>query len=203
MSSVERIGVFGGTFDPIHCAHLEIARTAVREAALDRVLFVVSACPPHKRMRSPIAKVEDRYAMVRAAVKDELKMEASCLEIDRPGPSYTVETLETLRALHPDAQLFLILGMDSLVDLPHWKHPQRILELARLLVVRRPGTWNIPESVKGHFELLSLRETTLSSTEVRRRVSAGEDVREMLPAAVEQLIREKNIYEVGPVLPAH
>jgi nicotinate-nucleotide adenylyltransferase len=190
--------VFGGTFDPIHNTHLNIARTALTQASLDRLLFVVAGTPPHKR-HATIASPEDRFAMVEAAVADESGMEASRIELDRPGPSFTVDTLALLHDQFPDAALYLVLGMDALIDLPKWRAPERIKFLARLLVVPRPGEWDIPDSMNGHYEMLDFCETEISSTEIRRRIVAGKPLDEFLPAAVSRLIREKGIYRSCPL----
>lgn len=196
MDKAKRIGVFGGTFDPIHKTHLDIGRAAVKQASLDRLLFVVAADPPHKR-HATFATPEDRYALVEAALAEEPDMAASRVELDRPGPSYTADTLLLLKSQHPDATFFLVVGMDALIDLPRWRSPSRILSLAHLLVVPRPGQWDIPASVEGHYELLDFLRTEVSSTEVRRRIAAGEPLDDLLPPAVARLIEERGIYRSG------
>lgn len=208
MNKKQRIGVFGGSFDPIHNAHLAIARAALTEANLDRVLFVVAARPPHKKVAEafspahglpvPHATPEERYAMVAAALADQPRMIPSRLELEREGPSYTVDTLRCLQAQFPRAEWFLILGMDSLADLPNWKDPQGILDRAHLLVAPRPGTWDIPRELEGRYDVLAFHETGISSTEVRRRIAAGDRLDACLPPAVERLIREKGIYAASP-----
>lgn len=190
--------MFGGTFDPIHNAHLDIGRAAVEQANLDRLLFVVAGEPPHKR-DATFAPAEDRFHLVEAALANEPHMEASRIELDRDGPSYTVETLGQLNELHPEASLFLVLGMDALIDLPCWRDSNRILSLARLLVVPRPGNWVIPSLVRGFFDMLQFDQTEISSTEVRRRIVAGESLAPILPLAVHRLIEQKGIYRSCPV----
>lgn len=190
--------MFGGTFDPIHKAHVDIGRAAVTQAYLDRLLFVVAGDPPHKR-DATYAPAEDRFRMVEAALAEETGMEASRIELDRNGPSYTADTLSLLHEQHPHAKLFLVLGMDALADLPHWRGPERILSLARLLVVPRPGEWNVPQAVRGHFDMLRFEQTEISSTEVRRRIVAGEPIEPFLPPAVFRLIEGKGIYRSCPV----
>jgi len=191
----EHIGVFGGTFDPIHNAHLAIARAALAEAGLDRVIFVVAARPPHKE-GGAVADPEDRYAMVAAAVANEDGMEASRLELEREGLSYTTDTLAELERLYPQGHLHLILGLDSLVDFPKWKDPAGILARARVLAVSRPGSLRVAPELEGHYDLLPFEETDLSSTEVRRRITEGEPLDDVLPAAVQEIIRERHIYGV-------
>jgi len=195
--SVRRLGVFGGTFDPVHNTHLDIAHAAQNHSRLDRVLFVVSARPPHKET-GVYATPEERYAMVCAALEDRPALEPSRLELDRPGHSYTCDTLRRLHTRYPDTALFLILGFDSLVDLPNWKAPEEILALARLLVVPRPGPPRaVPRGVQGHYELVPFDAVDLSSTEVRERVIAGAPYDDLVPPAVGRLIRTQGIYRVG------
>ncbi len=190
------IGVFGGTFDPVHNAHCDIAYAAMEQAGLDRVIFVVSARPPHKG-EGIAASPEERYAMVQAAVAGEPRFQASRIELDRAGPSYTVDTLRQIRKDFPGARLHLIVGWDSLADLPHWRSPEAILNLARLLVVPRPGLARVaPESLEGHYDALAFRETALSSTEVRDRILAGQPFDTLVPPPVASLIRERGIYHV-------
>ena len=198
MNNPERIGVFGGTFDPIHNAHLDIARAAREQARLDRVIFVVSARPPHKS-GDTFASAEDRYAMLEAAVaSDDDGFEPSRIEMDREGPSYTVDTLRALARLHVGAALFLIIGLDSLLDLPKWKDPQGILALARVLAVPRPGlAKTIPAAFEGRYDLIRFRETLVSSTEVRERILAGSVFGDLVPPLVEEMIRTRRLYHVS------
>jgi nicotinate-nucleotide adenylyltransferase len=184
--------VFGGTFDPPHKAHLAIARTARREAGLDLVLFVVAARPPHKRRIFVTAG--ERYQMVEAAVAGEEGMEASRLELDRGGPSYTADTLRELERIYPGAELRLILGQDSLVDLPKWRAPEEILERCRLLVVSRPGEEGAPSELEGKYDLLPFRERDISSTEIRERLLEGRPLDDLVPEPVERLIRQRDLY---------
>ena len=193
MNEPGRIGVFGGTFDPIHNAHLRIARCARDFGGLDLILFVVSARPPHKR-RGTTASAEQRFAMVEAAVAGEPAFRASRIEIDRDGPSYTVDTLRELRQRYPQAKLFLIMGLDSLRDLPHWKAPDEILALADVLAAPRPGDWTLPPSLDGHYQILPLEKVPVSSTEVRERTDEGLPLDDMLPPPVEALVRKWGLY---------
>jgi len=191
----ERIGIFGGSFDPVHNAHCAIAEASIREAGLDRVIFVVAARPPHKASGTE-ADAEDRYDMVCAAVKDLPQTEVSRIELDRAGPSYTVDTLRAFQERYPSDRLFLILGFDSLLDLPRWKDYREILAGARPLVVPRLGLdQTVPAELEGQYDLLPFRATDLSSTELRERIISGLPFADLVPAAVAQLIREKGIYD--------
>lgn len=188
-----RIGVFGGTFDPIHNAHIQIGRAARDQAHLDRVLFVVAHIPPHKQDNTD-ASSEDRYAIVEAALADEPGLEASRIELDRDGVSYTADTLQALHELHPSAELVLIIGMDSLIDLPRWRNPERILECASLVVVPRPGEWKPPPELDGKFQLLDFDLVDVSSTDVRARLESGVNLDGIVPPAAAKRIREKGLY---------
>jgi len=133
--------------------------------------------------------------MVEAALSGERRMTASRIELDRQGPSYTVDTLKAFQEEYPGAQLLLIVGQDALRDLPKWHDPRGILSLARLLVVPRPGMANeIDASLEGHYDWLPFRETALSSSEIREHIASGVPFGHLVPPAVEALIREKGIY---------
>jgi nicotinate-nucleotide adenylyltransferase len=193
MSDKHRIGILGGTFDPIHNTHLAIAQTAFKEASLDKVLFLVAASPPHKK--GMIATPEQRYAMVQAAVQNEPAFEASDIEINREGPSYTAVTLRELKNLYPDSEFFLIMGLDSLIDFPNWREPDTILSLATILAVTRPGNGSeLPGSLDGHYRLLPFSESEVSSTAVRLKVRQGGDLKNVLPPAVSDIIKKEGIY---------
>lgn len=194
MNAPKRIGVFGGTFDPIHNAHIEAARTALEAADLDLVLFVVAARPPHKS-RDTGAPPEQRLAMVRAALAGEPRMEACDIEFRRDGPSYTYETLEEIQRAHPGAKLFLIIGLDSLKDLPNWKNPEGVLSRAELLVLPRPANNSgVPRELEGRYTLLPFRENQISSTDIRRRVAEGGPIADLTPPAVVELIEKEGLY---------
>ncbi|HEO71759.1 MAG TPA: nicotinate (nicotinamide) nucleotide adenylyltransferase [Candidatus Hydrogenedentes bacterium] len=194
MSKPQRIGVFGGTFDPIHNAHVRIAKAAREQAQLDKVLFVVAAQPPHKSGRTLGASSEDRYAMVEAAVAEEPGLEASRVELDREGPSYTAETLDILQQQYPNAALFLIIGLDSLADLPHWRAPEKILTRAHLLVAPRPGAFEIPKPLEGGYTMLDIAPIAMSSTEVRDRAARHEPYEELLPPLVGRYVKQHGTY---------
>lgn len=194
VASSERIGVYGGTFDPIHSTHVAIAEAALEQAKLDRVLFMVAQCPPHKQAEV-FASAAERCAMVDRATVHHDRLEMSALELDREGPSYTADTLEALKGLHPEAALFLIVGEDSLVDIPKWYNPDRILELSHILVVHRPDAdTDTPTALSGHYDWITFEESALSSTAVRKAIAAGDDVDEMLDPAVQEYIEAKGLY---------
>lgn len=196
MNRPRRIGVYGGTFDPVHGVHLDVARAALQQAGLDEVLFVVSAAPPHKR-HGVHARAEDRLAMVEAALTEagDPRLKASRIELDRPGPSYTADTLRDLHALNPGAELFLIIGADALRDLPGWREPDLILARAKLLAVPRPGfDPAAANTLDGHFQLLNFPAQDVSSTEIRARAASGSTLSGLVPAAVARIIEQRELY---------
>jgi nicotinate-nucleotide adenylyltransferase len=184
-----RVGVFGGTFDPVHVGHLAIALAALESVPLDRVLFVPVRRSPLKD-RDPIAGVADRLAMLEAAISGEPRFALSRVELERDGVSYTVDTLE---ALQPEGDLFLILGGDALADLARWRRPDRIRELATLLVAARPGA---PEPDPVHrARAFDAPQLDVSSRELRARAARGLSLRYLVPDAVWEHIRKRGLYK--------
>ncbi len=188
-----RIGVLGGSFDPVHLGHVALAEAARDRLRLDRVLLVPAACQPLKP-GGPCASAEDRYAMVRLAVRGRPGLEASDLEIRRPGPSYTVDSLREIRAgLPPEADVFLLLGADAMADLPRWREADGIRRLAVVVGCSRPGCPPPRGSALG----LEADTPEVSSTEVRSRAAAGEPLAGLVPDDVAAFIEARGLYR-GP-----
>jgi nicotinate-nucleotide adenylyltransferase len=193
------VGVFGGTFDPIHLAHLAVAESARDSLGLERVLFVPAGVPPHKPGQAISAGI-DRLAMVEAAIAGNPAFEASRIELDRPGPSYTVDTLELLTETHTD--LVLILSTEAYAGLPTWHEPRRVLGLARLAVAPRDGYPDAgPELVarqfpgsEGKVVVLDGPRIRLSASELRARAAAGRSLRYLVPDAVAAYIGDHDLY---------
>jgi nicotinate-nucleotide adenylyltransferase len=192
-----RVGVLGGTFDPVHRGHLALAGAARDELGLGEVLFVPAGQPWRKAGRI-VAPAGDRLAMLRLALEGEAVFRVETLEVDRHGPSYTADTLEALRAARPEDELFFIVGEDALADLPNWVRPERILELATLAVARRAGVRPMAgEGLPGLRERavwLKMPLVRVSATEIRERVRRGEPIDGMVPPAVAAYIREQGLY---------
>jgi len=187
---VNRIGVFGGSFDPPHLAHLVIAEQARAQAGLDRVLWVPARRSPLKPSGSA-ADEEHRLAMVRLAVEGHDGFAVWDGELRRPAPSWTVDTLDELTREYPGGELFLILGGDSLESLPRWRDPGRIRRLARLLVYPRHGSEPVErEGITG----LDVPLLEMSSTDIRRRVEAGQSIRYLVPDSVRDYIDRHGLY---------
>ncbi len=184
-----RIGVFGGTFDPVHVGHLAIALAALGSVPLDRVLFVPVRRSPLKD-RDPLASTADRVAMLETAIASEPRFALSRAELEREGVSYTVDTLEQLRS---QGELFLILGSDALADLARWRAPDRIRELATILVAARPGA---PEPGAMHgARAFDAPRLDISSRELRARAARGMSLRYLVPDAVWEHIRRRGLYK--------
>lgn len=195
-----RIGILGGTFDPPHDGHLLIARVAQSQLLLDRALFAPAGVQPLKPDRR-VTPAEQRAEMVRLAIAGEPGFELCRIDLDRPGPHYTVDLLRIASGVYPGAELWFLAGGDSLADLLRWRDPQQIIELARLAVVRRPGSqpdWTALDAalpdLRGRIDWIDAPPIDISGTEIRRRVRAGEPIDELAPAAVVQYIVEKGLY---------
>jgi nicotinate-nucleotide adenylyltransferase len=197
-----RLGLFGGTFDPIHLGHLILAEQCRESCSLDRVWFVVAGEPPHKR--GDRTAVAHRLEMARIAVAGRKEFAVSDIEATRPGPHYSVETLETVCREHPEDQLFFLIGADSLNDLPGWREPGRIARMATIVVVNRPGIEEAaleayPDWGASARKLLSVTipPIGIASTDLRRRVREGRSIRYMVPRGVEAYIEAQALYREG------
>jgi nicotinate-nucleotide adenylyltransferase len=199
-----RLGIFGGSFDPVHNGHLELARCCQREAALDEVWFMPTAVQPLKHA-GPQATNQQRLEMLRLAIEHEPKWRVCTLEIDRGGYSYTVDTLRQIHTELPDAVLFFMIGADALRDVPHWKEPAEIFSLSTPLVVHRAGQSQADLSELAKFcsadhqpQLINMPAMPESSTEIRRRLAAGDPIDSLVPAAVAHFIGDHSLYRYAP-----
>lgn len=197
------IGVLGGTFDPIHVGHLIVAEEARMKLGLSEVLFVPAGEPWLKQDRD-ITPAVNRVEMVRRGIADNPYFKLNTLEVDRPGPSYTVDTLETLQdQLSSETSLFFILGRDTLGELPLWKEPRKVVQLCRLVVPPRLGSRDLrhlEEAIPGLLERviqLDMPVIGISSSEIRQRIARGLSIRYLVPTAVERYIAEQRIYPVS------
>jgi nicotinate-nucleotide adenylyltransferase len=187
-----RLGIFGGTFDPPHLGHLVAASEVAAALTLDRVVWVPAAVHPFKRGRVA-APPAVRLEMVRAAIAGDPRFTADGVELERSGPSYTVDTLRALQARHPGAELFFVTGAENLRELHLWHQPDEVVRLARLVGVWRGGE-GVPADARYPAQAVRVTRIDLSSTEVRRRVGAGEAIRYLVPDAVAALIARHGLY---------
>lgn len=195
-----RVGLMGGTFDPIHMGHLILAEQARERFALERVLFVVAAIPPHK-LEGSVTEVVHRLEMTRLAVADNDSFECSTIEIERAGPSYTVDTVRQVLELYgPDSALYVLLGADEGRDLTKWREPYEIARLARIVIANRPGLpagdviESLPKDLASGIIPLDMPGVDISSTDLRERVRSGRSIRYLVPRAVEDYIWSKGLY---------
>ncbi len=200
MTEHQRIGVFGGTFDPPHIGHLIVATELAWALDLDRLLFVPAGRPPHKNA-AIVSDDDDRLAMLHLALADDPAFEVSTVDLERPGPSFTADLLALLAERLGPATLVFLMGEDSLRDLPGWERPHEIVALAEIGVAARPGVdadlSAIHAMLPGSVGRVSLVETTsvgISSTDLRRRVAAGAPIRHQVPLAVEAYIERRGLY---------
>jgi nicotinate-nucleotide adenylyltransferase len=204
---VARVGILGGTFNPPHLGHLAIARAALEELALERVVLMPVHTPPHKREQHDEvpAHPEHRLAMCRLLVQATEHVEVCALEAGRPGPSFTVDTLRDIHASHPDAELTFLIGADSASTLPSWREPAALLELAGLAVAARSGSdrERVLRTIasishgRASVEFLDMPEIDVSASMVRAKVAAGNTVEELVGGAVSDYITEHHLYRIG------
>jgi nicotinate-nucleotide adenylyltransferase len=197
----QRLGVFGGTFDPPHHGHLALAEWARAELGLERVLFVPAGAPPHKR-RTALSSVAHRVAMTRLAVRGNSAFEVSTIESGRRGPSWTADTIRGLAAAHPRARLYLLMGADMFATFATWREPDEIARRAALVVALRPGSRvprRVPAPVRDRRGVVWLANPGLdvSSRALRQRARAGRSLRYLVPDAVDRYIERHRLYDGG------
>ena len=198
-------GILGGAFDPVHNGHLEMARAAMAEGGLDRVIFIPAAISPFK-IDGPIASPSDRLEMLNRAIADYPDYEVSEIELDRKEISYTIETIRELEQEHGGAELYLIIGMDNLLSIAGWKNIELLIERCRFIIITRPEFeidrltgenkyWTDKIMVSGRGSIIS-RDLPVSSTAIREAVGEGEDISDLVPEAVNSYIKETGLYKV-------
>ncbi len=197
---IRRIGVMGGTFDPIHYGHLVAAEEAYFSLGLAEVLFVPTGTPPHKD-RGQVSAAEDRYTMTLLATVDNPHFKISRLEIDREGTSHTVDTLREMRHWYAPGSVvfYFITGLDAVLDILNWKEPEEIAAFSKIVAVSRPGynphrLEDLPSTIRRSVIPLEIPLLAISSTEIRRRVNLGRSIRYLAPWPVEHYIYKKALY---------
>ena len=199
-----KLGVLGGTFDPIHYGHLAIAEECRVRLGLERILFIPAGEPPHKRDRL-ISPTRHRVAMVRLAIASNPWFELSLIEVNRLGPSFTVDTLVRLREERgPETEMYFIVGTDALAEIPTWHEPAQVVSLCQIVAVPRPGfedfepaslEWAIPGAAR-RIHVLAAPELRISSCDLRRRVADGLPIKYQVPEAVERYIYCHGLYRI-------
>lgn len=202
--AAKRVGIIGGSFDPVHLGHLIIAQDALERLDLSEIIFIPAAIPPHKQHVQQVAP-EHRMNMLRLAIEEDPRFSLSDIELKRGGISYTVDTLRELRVLHPAAELILIIGSDTLVDLQNWHQTSDLLSLCNVATFLRPGEDSmdsiaekitLPAEQKKRLmaNVIEAHLVEISSTEIRKRVGEGLGLRDLAPPKVERYIYEHGLY---------
>jgi len=186
-----RIAIYGGTFDPVHHAHLILAREAIETLRLQKVIFVPAAVSPFKKS-APVASGEIRLSMLRAATKDEIGFAVDDCELRRPPPSYTIDTIEDVQRRERDAEIYCLIGEDNVAELAKWHRFVELEKIVRFVVLDRTGG---PANYS--YEIIR-RRIDISATEIRNRVASGQSIRYFVPQAVEEIIRREKLYQEQP-----
>lgn len=189
-----KIGILGGSFDPIHHGHLALARESEKQFKLDKILFLPALLPPHKKGDPSLNPAPLRARMVELAILGKPNWELCDLELGRPGISYTVDTLRQLRRIYPSPhELFFIAGADSLQELKQWKEPEEILKLSEWIVAPRPF-FPLPRKLPARVHRLQISPMAISASELRERIERGEAISEWVPEKVRDYMQRMNVY---------
>jgi nicotinate-nucleotide adenylyltransferase len=193
---MDRIGIMGGTFNPIHYGHLRAAESARERFNLKKVIFVPAYKPPHKGDEIIIAPPQDRYAMVLLAISSHPQFSISDIELKRGGRSYTYLTIKEFHRNYPKTEIFFITGADAIAQLPTWKNAEELISLCRFIAVSRPNyKLEIPNNFFSNTYILEISGFDISSTLIREKIKAGESIKYLLPEEVEVYIYKNNLYK--------
>ena len=199
MSLQGRVGLFGGTFNPLHNAHLKVARIALEQCGLSEIVIIPNGIPPHKPIQPRVDK-EDRLRMVEEAISDDPRLSVSRIEVDREGPSYTIDTIRAMSHDYPQGICFII-GADRLVQIETWREPEALLRSVPFVLAPRAGVdmrlFREPPFDVMELYTLQMEEVDLSSTHLRERIRRGEAIEEWVPASVARYVAEHGLYKHG------
>ncbi|MDD5618304.1 MAG: nicotinate-nucleotide adenylyltransferase [Candidatus Omnitrophica bacterium] len=187
-----RIGIFGGTFNPIHFGHLVLAEQAYEKLGLDKIIFIPSFYPPHKK-NSEIILASHRYNMVKLAIRKNPRFEISDIEIKRKGRSFLIDTLRELKKIYPKAKLFFISGSDVSDQMNRWKSINEIFSLAKFVLAKRPG-YRLKKYSK-NISVISITELDISSSMIRRKIKTHQSIRYLMPLRVYRYIKQRGLYK--------
>ena len=195
MAHARKMGILGGTFDPIHMGHLVLAEQVKEKLKLDEIVFIPCFCPPHKTRRKP-SPAKDRFRMTQLALEHNPFFSVSDVEVKRRGISYTVDTLRQLKNLYPGSNIYFVTGSDALNEICTWKDPEKIYKLAKVVIAIRPGFDELdPEN---HFakrsKIVEITGVDISSSQIRDRVKSGRSIKYLVPCKVEEYIKRRRLY---------
>ncbi len=193
---MKKVGLFGGTFNPPHLGHMLFAQEAMLECELDEIWFIPVNFPPHKKSED-LASNKDRYDLLKACTKDNPRFSVLTIELERSGPSYTIDTVKYLQKKHPDIKFYFLIGGDMIDYLPKWERIDELVTLISFIGAKRPGFEEVPPGFKEHVHFIDMIQVDFSSTLIRERIRAGKPVTYMVPEAVEKLMKERGLYETG------
>ncbi|KHF41931.1 nicotinate-nucleotide adenylyltransferase [Halalkalibacter okhensis] len=191
---MKKIGLFGGTFNPPHLGHLLFAQEVLVEFGLDEIWFIPVNVPPHKES-DDLASNQDRLDMLVGATDDHEQFYVNTIELEREGPSYTIDTIRQLTQLYPAYEFSFLIGGDMIEYLPKWEKIDELLELITFIGVKRPGSSVDTTSYSKHVRLLEMAQVDISSTAIRKRVQEGKPITYLVPERVEVLVKERKLYE--------
>lgn len=203
MADIKSLGILGGTFNPVHYGHLAAGECAREAFALDRIVYIPSARPPHKKLQH-ILDSEHRLKMVKMAVKDNPSFSVSSLELERKGLSYTVDTVDYYRKNYPGVEIYFILGVDALQIFNSWRDIDRLIEMCQFIVLSRPGYHfdrqdecysDLPSKLWEKTNFLEIPGLLISSSDIRKRIYKGKTIKYLLPQVVEEYIEKENLYK--------
>lgn len=206
MEAKNRIGILGGTFDPVHNGHLALAEAAYKYAALESIWFLPNYIPPHKSTAFSNEKAKERLDMLKLAIGGRNWCQICAIELERKGRSYTYMTIEELNRRYPETDFAFIIGADSLFELDHWREPRRILSGCALLVAKRPDAridgfeeqiQYLSDNYGARIEVIPMELNPISSVEIRSRIAQGLNIEDEVPRAVSAYIRDKRLYQYG------
>jgi nicotinate-nucleotide adenylyltransferase len=196
MAHQKKIGILGGTFDPIHMGHLILAEQVKHKLRLDGVIFIPCLSPPHKTKRK-LSPAEDRFRMTQLAIEGNPTFSISDIELKRGGVSYTVDTLRQLKEIHPRSEVYFLTGSDMLEEIHTWREPEEIYKLAKMVIATRPGFDNFDP--KNRFAkkslIVEITGVDISSSQIREKVKKGQSIKYLVPPRVEEYIKKKKIYK--------
>ena len=192
----EKIGILGGTFDPIHMGHLVLAEQVKEKLKLDQVIFIPCFSPPHKTRRK-LSPAKDRFRMTQLALEDNPFFSVSDIELKRGGLSYTIDTVRQLKALYSDSEIYFLTGSDMLNEICTWKAPEEIYRLVKVVIATRPGFDEFDP--KDHFAkkslIIRITGVDISSSQIREKVKKGQSIKYLVPFRVEEYIKKKKLYQ--------